>query len=208
MLASGVPSVADTATGDRPGRLLWQADRVWSPLENALNFLSGLMIFAMMLMGMVQIVLRTLFRSPIYGYIDVIEVGMIGFALLSISYVMREGGHVRMELLVGRLRGRALWIAEVIGVLTAIVITAILIPYSWTYFHRAWSFGDSTIDIELPTWPAKLVVPVMLCVLMVRLLIQLAGYIRLAANPDLSPVAVPVLKSVEQQAEEEAEGAR
>jgi len=200
--------VADTASDDGLGRLLARADRIWSPLENFLNFLSGLLIFALMLMGMLQIVLRTLFRNPIYGYIDIVEVGMIAFALFSISYVMREGGHVRMELLVGFLKGRALWIAEFIGAAVAFIITAILIPYSWTYFDRAWSFGDSTIDIELPTWPAKLVVPVMLSVLLVRLIIQLAGYLRLSLNPDLPPVAVPVMKTVEQQAEEEIEGAR
>ena len=190
------------------GRLLARAERIWSPLEDALNLFSGILIFALMLMGMVQIVLRVVWRNPIYGYIDIIEVGMIAFALFSISYVMREGGHVRMELLVSNLKGRALWIAELLGVAVAFVITAILIPYSWTYFHRAWSFGDSTIDIELSTWPAKLVVPVMLSVLLVRLLIQLAGFLRLSMNPDLPPVAVPVLKSVEQQAEEEIEGAR
>jgi TRAP-type C4-dicarboxylate transport system permease small subunit len=94
-----------------------------------------------------------------------------------------------------------------IGVAVSIVITAILIPYSYNHFWRAWSFGDSTIDIELPTWPGKLIVPVMLSILLVRLVIQLLGYI-LAANPDLEPVAVPVMKSVEQQAEEEIEGAR
>ncbi len=200
--------MADNQSGDRLGRLLARADRIWSPLEDALNLFSGILIFALMLMGMVQIVLRVVWRNPIYGYIDIIEVGMIAFALFSISYVMREGGHVRMELLVSNLKGRALWIAELLGVAVAFVITAILIPYSWTYFHRAWSFGDSTIDIELSTWPAKLVVPVMLSVLLVRLLIQLAGFLRLSMNPDLPPVAVPVLKSVEQQAEEEIEGAR
>ncbi|MDX1715568.1 MAG: TRAP transporter small permease [Anderseniella sp.] len=200
--------MADNQSGDRLGRFLARADRIWSPLEDALNLFSGILIFALMLMGMVQIVLRVVWRNPIYGYIDIIEVGMIAFALFSISYVMREGGHVRMELLVSNLKGRALWIAELLGVAVAFVITAILIPYSWTYFHRAWSFGDSTIDIELSTWPAKLVVPVMLSVLLVRLLIQLAGFLRLSMNPDLPPVAVPVLKSVEQQAEEEIEGAR
>ena len=200
--------MADTASDDGLGRLLASADRIWSPLENFLNFLSGLLLFALMLMGMLQIVLRTLFRNPIYGYIDIVEVGMIAFAMFSISYVMREGGHVRMELLVGHLKGRALWVAEFIGAAVAFILTAILIPYSWTYFNRAWSFGDSTIDIELPTWPAKLVVPVMLGVLAVRLLIQMAGYLRLAMNPDLQPVAVPVMKSVEEQAEEEIEGAR
>lgn len=88
-----------------------------------------------------------------------------------------------------------------------IVIVAILIPYSYNHFFRSWSFGDSTIDIELPTWPAKLLVPVMLGVLLIRLVIQLLGYIRLTVNPALTPVAVPVMKTVEQQAEDEIKGA-
>jgi C4-dicarboxylate transporter DctQ subunit len=200
--------VADTSIRDGLGRRLALADRLLTPVEKFLNFAAGAMIFGLMLLGMVQIILRTVWRNPIYGYIDIVEASMVCFALLSISYVMREGGHVRMEILIGFLKGRALWLAEVFGVAVSIVITAILIPYSYNHFWRSWSFGDSTIDIELPTWPGKLIVPVMLSILLVRLVIQLLGYIRLAANPDLEPVAVPVMKSVEQQAEEEIEGAR
>ena len=65
------------------------------------------------------------------------------------------------------------------------------------------SIGDSTIDIEIITWPAKLIVPVALSVLLIRLIIQLGGYLRLVANPALDPVAVPLLKDVEEIAEEE-----
>jgi len=201
--------VAENPSSDKDGlgRFLARADRLLSPIEDAVNFLSGLLIFGLMFLGMLQIVLRTVFRSPIFGYIDVVEATMIAFALLSISQVQRLGGHVRMEILVGYLKGAALWAAETIGVAVQLVIVAILIPYSYSHFYRSWSFGDSTIDIELPTWPAKLLVPVMLSVLLVRLLIQLFGYIRLAANPDYVPIAVPVMKSVEQQAEEEIKGA-
>ena len=42
-----------------------------------------------------------------------------------------------------------------------------------------------------------------LSVLLIRLLIQLGGYVRLVANPALDPVAVPLLKDVEEIAEEE-----
>lgn len=201
--------MAEISSGDKDGlgRFLARADRLLSPLENALNLLSGLLIFGLMFLGMLQIILRTVFRAPIFGYIDIVEATMIAFALLSISQVQRLGGHVRMEILVGYLRGVALWAAEAIGVAVQMVIVAVLIPYSYNHFHRAWSFGDSTIDIELATWPAKLLVPVMLCVLLARLLIQLLGYIRLTANPDYAPVAVPVMKSVEQQAEDEIKGA-
>lgn len=194
-------------TDDRLGRLLTRADRLLSPLEDVLNLLSGLLIFGLMFLGMLQIVLRTVFRTPIFGYIDIVEATMVAFALLSISQVQRLGGHVRMEIVVGYLKGAALWAAETIGVAVQIVIVAILIPYSYNHFFRSWSFGDSTIDIELPTWPAKLLVPVMLSVLLIRLVIQLLGYIRLTINPDLTPVAVPVMKTVEQQAEDEIKGA-
>ena len=201
--------MAENTSGDRDrlGGFLARADRLLSPVEDLANFLSGLLIFGLMFLGMLQIILRTAFRSPIFGYIDVVEATMIAFALLSISQVQRLGGHVRMEILVGYLKGAALWAAETIGVAVQIVIVAILIPYSYSHFFRAWSFGDSTIDIELPTWPAKLLVPVMLGVLLIRLVIQLLGFIRLTANPDLTPVAVPVMKSVEQHAEDEIKGA-
>ena len=192
---------------DGLGRLLTRADRLLAPIEDALNLLSGLLIFGLMFLGMLQIVLRTVFRTPIFGYIDIVEATMVAFALLSISQVQRLGGHVRMEIVVGYLKGAALWAAETIGVAVQIVIVAILIPYSYNHFFRSWSFGDSTIDIELPTWPAKLLVPVMLGVLLIRLVIQLLGYIRLTVNPALTPVAVPVMKTVEQQAEDEIRGA-
>lgn len=192
---------------DGLGRLLTRADRLLAPIEDALNLLSGLLIFGLMFLGMLQIVLRTVFRTPIFGYIDIVEATMVAFALLSISQVQRLGGHVRMEIVVGYLKGAALWAAETIGVAVQIVIVAILIPYSYNHFFRSWSFGDSTIDIELPTWPAKLLVPVMLAVLLIRLVIQLLGYIRLTVDPALTPVAVPVMKTVEQQAEDEIRGA-
>ncbi|WP_108880748.1 TRAP transporter small permease subunit [Anderseniella sp. Alg231-50] len=199
----------DKSSRDDDGlaRVLKQADRLLSPIEDALNLLSGLLIFGLMFLGMLQIILRTVFRNPIFGYIDVVEATMIAFALLSISQVQRLGGHVRMEIVVGYLKGAALWAAETIGVAVQMFIVAVLIPYSYSHFMRSWSFGDSTIDIELPTWPAKLLVPVMLSVLLLRLCIQLLGYMRLALNSSLAPVAVPVMKTVEQQAEEEIKGA-
>lgn len=193
---------------DLLGRILDRIDRLLSPLENLLNLSAGVLIFALMGLGMVQIVLRTVFRSPIFGYIDMVEFSMIAFALFSISYVQRLGGHVRMEILVSHLKGRGLWAAEAVGTLVSIFIVAVLIPYSYKHFERALNFGDSTIDIELPTWPGKLVVPIALSILLVRLVVQFLGYCRLTANPQATPVAVSTVRGVEQHAEEEIEGAR
>lgn len=183
-------------------RLSW-FDQALGRVEGGLNLLAGILVFALMFLGVAQIILRTVFRAPIFGYIDLVEVSMVGFAVLSIAFVQRMGGHVRMEVLVTKLRGRWLWLAEAFNTLLAVFIVAVLIPYSWNHFMRAFEFGDSTIDIEIVTWPAKLVVPLALGLLLVRLLVQLAGYWRLFLHPGLVPVAVPVVRSIESQADEE-----
>lgn len=180
-----------------------RADRWLAVVENRLNLIAGIIVFALMFLGVIQIVLRTAFKAPIFGYIDVVEISMVGFAVLAISFVQRVGGHVRMELFVSRLKGRWHWMAEGLSTVLAIFIVTVLIPYSYFHFERAFYNGDSTIDIEIITWPAKLVVPVALSILLVRLIIQLVAYARLIADPNLPPVAVPLLKDVEQQAEEE-----
>ena len=188
---------------DALGRWLGRSDRWLGLVENGLNLVAGSLIFALMLFGVAQIVARTLFEAPILGYIDVVEVAMVGFAVLSVAFVQRVGGHVRMELLLGRLAGRPLWLLEAAATAAAAFVVAVLVPYSWRHFARAFDYGDSTIDVELATWPAKLVVPVALGVLLARLLLQLGGYLRLLRHPDLAPVAVPAAKDVAAQAREE-----
>ncbi len=188
---------------DALGRGIQRADLALAAVENGLNLCAGILIFALMLLGVVQIVLRAVFQAPLFGYIDIVETSMVGFAVLSIAFVQRMGGHVRMELLVGRLAGRWRWCVEAFGTALAAFIVGVLIPYSYQHFQRAFAFGDSTIDIELATWPAKLVVPAALAVLLARLIVQLAAYLRLAVNPALTPVAAPSARDAAVQAAEE-----
>ena len=83
-----------------------------------------------------------------------------------------------MEFFIGRFSGRLLWTLEVIGTLVAMLIIAILMWYGWEHFLRAWDIGDSSIDIELPIWPGKLIVVIAFISLEQRLLVQLCGFLR------------------------------
>jgi hypothetical protein len=47
-------------------------------------------------------------------------------------------------------------------------------------------------------------IPIALTVLNLRLIIQLTGYVRLAINPKLEPMGVPLILDVAEQADEEA----
>ena len=184
-------------------RLLGAADEGFFKFESALNLIAAVVILAVMFIGVFQVFGRKLINLPVPGYVDVIEFVMTVFAFISIAYTQRLGGHVRMEIILKRFRGRALWIVEFLGTLTVIGIVAILMWFAYGHFLRAWTIGDSTIDIELPLWPSKLLVPVAFAILLVRLFIQLLGFLRLSAEPDADPIGIPLIETVDEQAQHE-----
>jgi TRAP-type C4-dicarboxylate transport system permease small subunit len=186
------------------GGVLGAVDRAFFAIERAMAFISALCIFGLMGIGVWQVLARKIFNAPIYGYIDLVEISMTTFAFIAISYTERLGGHVRMEILASKLRGRLLWLTEIIGVLIGLFVTATLAYYSYTHFLRAWESGDSTMDLELPWWPSKLIVTFALVLLIIRLLISLWGYLRMIIDPDQQPVGVPVIADLDVIAEETA----
>jgi C4-dicarboxylate transporter, DctQ subunit len=189
---------------DAPAGLVF-ADKWLSKVENLFAFLAAISIFFLMLLGISQVLGRQLFNMPIPGYIDFVELSMVTFAFLAVSYCQRLGGHVRMDLFVRMAHGRTRWFLEFITTTAPIFLVAVLIYFGWTHFYRALEIGDSTIDMEIPTWPSKLVVPLSFAVLMLRLIIQAIGYGRLLINPDATPVAVPLILTEKDIAEKEIE---
>lgn len=178
-------------------------DYWYAKLEDILNGFSAIAIFGVMFLGVAQVIGRKFFNMPIIGYIDFIEQSMVVFAFFGIAYCQRLGGHVRMDLFMAKFRGRTLYFFEAIATLIGLFVITILIDKSWLHFMRAWEFGDSTIDIELPIWPAKLIVPLSFAVLWVRFAVQTVGFTRMFLYPSAPIVAVPVIEDVEEQARSE-----
>ncbi len=181
------------------------ADQFFYRLESLLTFLGGIVILLLVLLATANILGRWILSMPINGYVDWVEQAMAFFAFLGISYTQRDGGHIRMDILVSHLRGRLLWSVELFSTIITLVITLVLIYGSWLHFYRAWSIGDSSLDINLPTWPAKLVVPVSLTILALRLLLQIWGYLRAIAQGGDRPIAVPLVADAAELARAEAE---
>lgn len=173
------------------GGALARLDRLYSKLENVLNYIAGAIVFALMLFVCTEVFLRTAFNRGIYGFLDMTELTMAAFAFLGAAYCQRLGGHIRMDIAVGLLKGRWLWVAEAVATLVAMIVFALLIKGTWDHFMRAWSIGDTSIDAEIRTWPSKILAPIGLSVLWLRLLLNLFGYIRLIRDPEAEPIAVP-----------------
>ncbi len=193
------------------GSGLSRLDRGLHQIERALALISGLAVFSLMVLAVVSVSGRNFFNAPLPGYVDWIEQAMPLIAFMGIAYTQRDGGHIRMDMLVGRLSGRALWLAELITALVSLLLMALLVWGSWEHFLRSFDFNaplwsrDSSIDIGIPLWPAKLLAPVAFSVLCLRLCLQIWGYSRALLLGLVEPVAVPLVMSAAAQAAEEAQ---
>ncbi|MFV1710938.1 TRAP transporter small permease [Phaeobacter sp. JH20_09] len=191
--------------------LISSLDRRLLQLERGLALVSGLAVFSLMVLAVVSVGGRNGFNAPLPGYVDWIEQVMPLIAFMGISFVQRDGSHIRMDLVISSLRGRALWLFELFSVLLILALMLALLWGSWSHFQRSFDFAaplwsrDSSIDIGLPIWPAKLLAPVAFGVLCLRLLLQVWGYGRALVLGLDSPAAVPLVQSAAEQAAAEAE---
>lgn len=191
--------------------LLSKLDRALYKLETALALVSGFTVLGLIILAVISVGGRNLFNHPLPGYIDWIEQFMPLIAFMGIAFTQRDGGHIRMDMLVNNLSGRALWFVEWITTLGIILLISLLIWGSFAHFQRSFDFAaplwsrDSTIDIGLPVWPAKLLVPVALSVLSIRLWIQLWSFTLAFINNAERPIAVPLIEDIATQAQREAD---
>ena len=167
-----------------------------------MNLLAATATFFLMVLGVLQIVLNFL-NIPIFGYIDMIELAMPILAILGVAYCQRMGTHIRMDILIQRFRGRMLWIIESFAAFCTLLIAIALAVFSYNFFLDAYVIGDSTTDIELQTWPSKILVPLAFSLLALRMIAQFLGAIRLVGNPNHAPIGVVVMKDIAEQAQDE-----
>jgi TRAP-type C4-dicarboxylate transport system permease small subunit len=195
----------------RDNSLISRIDQKLYRVEGWFALLSGIAVFSLMILAVVSVSGRHLINQPLPGYVDWIEQAMPLIAFMGVAYTQRDGGHIRMDLVVSRLKGRALWGVEFLTVLIMLMVMILIVWGSWAHFARSFDFAapmwsrDSSMDIALPLWPAKLLAPVAFGVLCLRLVLQLLAYGSAFVKNSTNPVAVPLIEDVATQAAKEAD---
>ncbi len=179
-------------------------------VEGVLALVSGLAVFSLMMLAVVSVSGRNFLGQPLPGYVDWIEQAMPLIAFMGIAFTQRDGGHIRMDMLVGVLKGRPLYVFELFTTFIMLIFMVLMVWGTWAHFQRSFDFAsplwsrDSSMDIGLPIWPAKLLAPVAFSVLSLRLVLQVIGYVKAIMSGTSEPVAVPLPIDVATQAAMEA----
>lgn len=184
---------------------LSKCDQMLLRLESKLNLAGGVIVLFIVLFSVINILGRGLFNQPFNAYFDLMGQSVPLIAFMGLSYCQRDGGHIRMDLLIGRLKGRALWVVEALTSVLTFLLVSVLAYGAWLHAERSIRLGDSTEDIGLIIWPFKLTLVAMFTVLLLRLIIQIWGYGRMVFTDAATPIAVPVIQDSEAQAQREAD---
>ncbi len=155
------------------GRFIDTAER-WA------NLCGVWLVVFLMLMVTTDVGYRSIFGRSIPGTFELAELTMVGIVFFSVAYAQRERAHIRMDMIVTRLRGDIRNFAEIIAWLLLLAICILLLYEGILEALEAVEMKLTTPGIILwPAWPAKIVVPVGYFLLCVRVAIQLTQQIRL-----------------------------
>lgn len=116
-------------------------------IADVLGYISGWLVPAMMLLVAVEVFMRYVLHDPAMVADEFSAYMLVGLSYLGLAYTWRQGGHVRITLLVSRLPARAAsWIR--LGVLILIFIFMVGIT------HAGWKMivYARQIDLRSDTW--------------------------------------------------------
>src|SRR5512143_1516808 len=123
----------------------------------------------MTLLTFLQVVLRYAFGTGLVWSLEATTYAFAWLALVGMSYGVRSGAHIAVDLLTSRLRPNAARAVAVVALLCGLAYCALMIYGSSSFVERLMTLGTNARDIPLPRWLLTGIMPVAFVLLALRL---------------------------------------
>jgi C4-dicarboxylate transporter DctQ subunit len=136
---------------------------------NGMIFLAGLILVFIMLSVCLEVILRYFLNRPQVWVTEVTEVLLLYITFLGTTWLLRQEGHVKVDILLNRLKPRMLALlgifSSAIGILVSITLTVSGFQLTWDYVQR----GIYTpTAMEIPVSIIIVIIPVGSLMLLVQ----------------------------------------
>lgn len=164
-------------------------------IGRAERFVVGIgMIAALLLVPLVlattwEVVSRYAFGAPtIWAY----EIGYTltgAHFMLALAYTLRQGEHIRIDVLSGHLPRRARLVVDTLVYALVLPILGWLVLTLWHYMAEGYARGETSGQsaLNLPVWPFRLVFCIAFATLALQVLCELLKTLSGLAAPDRQP---------------------
>ena len=130
--------------------------------------LVALLITLMTLITFMQVVARYLFNYSFVWALELTTFLFGGLIFLGISYGVRVGAHIGVDVLVRALPARTARVVAILATLLCLVYAAIVFGGSWIYVKKIYDVGILAQDVPIPQWVPRLVLPLGFALLFLR----------------------------------------
>jgi len=142
--------------------------------ERVLTLVAALATFSMMLLTTADAGGRYLLNRPILAAYELTtNYLMVAAVFLAMPYAYRQGANIRVTFLVERLGRRARLAIDHTVQIVSILYCAALVFATFQQARHVMSTKTTFVTLDLPLWPAHLVVSIGLCLTTLMMLIDL-----------------------------------
>lgn len=146
-------------------------------LQKWVGTITGLFIILTMFVIVIDALGRYFFKKPLLGALEITVLLLAWILFVPLGYGLLQDTHVRVTILINRLKGRALIIVEIIITLLGLAFFAFAIYAGWTGFWVSLMAGETTpAPIWIPQWLAKFAIPLGCALMIVQLFVRLISF--------------------------------
>jgi TRAP-type C4-dicarboxylate transport system permease small subunit len=176
--------------------------RAFDSLDGAVMFVGCAMLFALMLIVVVDVAMRYLINRPLEWSYEVISSYLMpGLFFFAVSHTLKANAHVSVDIVHNYLRTRVRYVFEAITTLVAIPVFAIC---TWASARVSWAdiatHATATSGLAVPTWTISIMLPIGFGLLTLRLVLNAYGYLA-SLLTDRQLLNLPVISGTEEFAE-------
>lgn len=138
-----------------------KVEKVQSCAEKGFTIISAAIIGLMMLITTGDVVLRYIFNHPLPGMFILCEMFMVCAVYLSVAYVQQQKEHVRVDIIIDKLKGGPRIAIELSILIVSIAAFGLVFWRTGLNAWEAWMTEDHAMGlVEYPYWPAKFVLTI------------------------------------------------
>lgn len=131
--------------------------RLLDGLYSASGWLAGISMVGVLVMVLATILSR-FFGIALSGTDAYAGYAMAGAGFLALASTLKQGEHIRVTLVLGMLKGRALKGLEVAALAVATLLSGFLAFYSVVLVWQSWEINDISVGLDAtPLWIPQLV---------------------------------------------------
>ena len=157
-------------------------------LYGSTAWLAGLGMIGILVMVLLTVLSRVIgFNAP--GTDAYAGYAMAGCGFMALASTLKKGEHIRVTLLLGALKGKALKTMEVTALVIATTLAGFLAFYSTRLVYQSWEIDDISVGIDAtPMWIPQIFMALGTIVFFIafcdELMLELTGKRKAVANED------------------------